>query len=76
MTYIKNCELLDYQCFLVKMCRLIQLEEFHKSKDKEIERLKMRWVLFHDLKLSICRAHNTQAVNFQTSFQEIVNILQ
>ena len=36
-------------CFLFKMCRLNQLEEFHKSKDREIERLKVRCVLFYDL---------------------------
>ena len=31
------------------MCRLNQLEEFHKSKDREIERLKVRCVLFYEL---------------------------
>ena len=40
---------MPYQCFLFKMCRLNQLEEFHKSKDREIERLKVRCVLFYDL---------------------------
>ena len=58
-----------------KMCRLIQLEEFHKSKDREIERLKARCVLSHDSKLSIYRTHNKQVVNFQRRFQEMVDIL-
>ena len=54
-----------YQSFLFKMCRLNQLEEFHNSKDREIERLKVRCVLFHDLnELSIYRAHNIQGYEF------------
>ena len=49
----------------LKMCRLNQLEEFYNSKDREIERLKVRCVLFHDLnELSIYTAHNRQAYEF------------
>ena len=56
---------MPYQSFLFKMCRLNQLEEFHNSKDREIERLKVRCVLFHDLnELSIYRAHNLQGYEF------------
>lgn len=47
------------------MCRLNQLEEFYYSKEREIERLKVRCVLFHNLnELSIYRAHNRQAYEF------------
>ena len=53
--------------FFFKMCRLNQLEEFYNSKDREIERLKMRCVLFHDLnELSIHTAHNRQAYEFSS----------
>ena len=74
MTLIKNCELLPHQWFFL-MCRLIQLEEFHRIKDREIEQMRVRCVVFHDSKLSFYRAHNRQAVHFQISFQEMVDIL-
>lgn len=49
----------------LKMCRLNQLEELYNSKDREIERLKVRCVLFHDInELSIYTAHNRQAYEF------------